>query len=282
LRQIVFNLVSNAIKFTERGSVTISLDIGPARELVVKVSDTGIGIPPERVALLFEKFTQVDSSHTRLYGGTGLGLSIAKAMTEAMGGQLSVESQPGRGSTFTCILPLQMVSAPLDEPAPLVGRGQSGEDAAAPAEPDPSTRPMRLLVAEDNQTNQLVLQALLSSFDIELVFTQNGKEALDVWRVEKFDAILMDMQMPVMDGCTAIRAIRAQEIRENRPRTPIVALTANALQHQIDAQIEAGADAHAPKPIHLPGLLAAIDAAMVCCELQSETDVFQSKAPSAA
>ncbi|MFM1976205.1 MAG: hypothetical protein RL145_1051, partial [Pseudomonadota bacterium] len=256
LRQIVFNLVSNAIKFTDQGIVTISLKLGSRRELVIAVSDTGIGIPPDRLSQLFEKFTQADSSHTRLYGGTGLGLSIAKAMTEAMGGVLSVESEVGVGSTFTCSLPLQVVSAPLEETEPL--SQSSLVEAINLDEPDEAqpTSPMRLLVAEDNQTNQLVLQALLTSFEIDLVFTQNGQEALDAWQVDRFDAILMDMQMPVMDGASAIRAIRAQEIRENRPRTPIIALTANALQHQIDAQIEAGADAHAPKPVHLPTLLA--------------------------
>ena len=117
---------------------------------------------------------------------------------------------------------------------------------------------------------------------MELVFTQNGQEALEAWQSDRFDAILMDMQMPVMDGASAIRAIRAQEIREHRPRTPIVALTANALQHQIDAQIEAGADAHAPKPIHLPSLLGAIEAAISLCELQSEAGFYQFDAPSAA
>ena len=282
LRQIVFNLVSNAIKFTELGVVTISLTLGPARELVVSVADTGIGIPSERLAHLFEKFTQADSSHTRLYGGTGLGLSIAKAMTEAMGGVLSVDSQVGIGSTFTCSLPLKVVSAPLDEPEllshsqPLLG--PEHEDAGALS----SARPLRVLVAEDNQTNQLVLQALLSSFGMDLVFAQNGQEALEAWQGDHFDVILMDMQMPVMDGVSAIRAIRAVEIQESRVRTPIVALTANALQHQIDAQIQAGADAHAPKPIHLPSLLASIDAAMSLCDLHRETDFVQSEAPSAA
>ncbi len=282
LRQIVFNLVSNAIKFTDQGIVSIALSLGPKRELTISVSDTGIGIPPDRLAQLFEKFTQADSSHTRLYGGTGLGLSIAKAMTEAMGGELVVESEVGIGSTFTCILPLQTVSEPLDEPENLVESGsQTGEGGASPQGLQPSTA-MKLLVAEDNQTNQLVLQALLSSFEIELIFTQNGQEALEAWQCERYDAILMDMQMPVLDGASAIRAIRAQEIRENRPRTPIVALTANALQHQIDAQIEAGADAHAPKPIHLPTLLGAIEAAISLCELQSEASFYQFDAPSAA
>ena len=282
LRQIVFNLVSNAIKFTDQGIVKIALNLGPNREMAISVTDTGIGIPPDRVAQLFEKFTQADSSHTRLYGGTGLGLSIAKAMTEAMGGELLVKSEVGVGSTFTCLVPLQAVSATLDEPENLAERGSSAHGNAPTLQDMPPASALKLLVAEDNQTNQLVLQALLSSDEIELVFTQNGLEALEAWQAARYDAILMDMQMPVMDGITAIRAIRAQEIRENRRRTPIVSLTANALQHQIDAQIDAGADAHAPKPIHLPSLLAAIDAAISLCELQDETDFRQFDAPNAA
>jgi len=282
LRQIVFNLVSNAIKFTDQGTVKIALNLGPNREMAISVTDTGIGIPHDRVAHLFEKFTQADSSHTRLYGGTGLGLSIAKAMTEAMGGELLVKSEVGVGSTFTCLVPLQAVSATLDEPENLAESGKSADGNASTLQDTPPASALKLLVAEDNPTNQLVLKALLSSYEIELVFTQNGQEALEAWQAERYDAILMDMQMPVMDGVTAIRAIRAQEIRENRPRTPIVSLTANALQHQIDAQIDAGADAHAPKPIHLPSLLAAIDAAISLCELQDETDFRQFDAPNAA
>jgi len=282
LRQILFNLVSNAIKFTDQGTVKIALNLGPKREMAISVTDTGIGIPPDRVAHLFEKFTQADSSHTRLYGGTGLGLSIAKAMTEAMGGELLVESEVGVGSTFTCLVPLQAVSATFDEPENLAESSKSANVKALALQDTPPASALKLLVAEDNQTNQLVLQALLSSYEIELVFTQNGQEAIEAWQAARYDVILMDMQMPVMDGVTAIRAIRAQEIRENRPRTPIVSLTANALQHQIDAQIDAGADAHAPKPIHLPSLLAAIDAAISLCELQDETDYRQFDAPNAA
>jgi signal transduction histidine kinase/AmiR/NasT family two-component response regulator len=282
LRQIVFNLVSNAIKFTDKGTVKIALNLGPKREMAISVTDTGIGIPPDRLAQLFEKFTQADSSHTRLYGGTGLGLAIAKAMTEAMGGELLVESEEGVGSTFTCLVPLQAVSAALDEPEKLAEGGNSADSNEPALDDIPPASALKLLVAEDNRTNQLVLQALLSSYEIELVFTQNGLEALEAWQAARYDAILMDMQMPVMDGVSAIRAIRAQEIRENRPRTPIVSLTANALQHQINAQIDAGADAHAPKPIHLPSLLAAIEAAISLCELQDETDFRQFDAPSAA
>jgi len=282
LRQILFNLVSNAIKFTDQGIVKIALHLGPKREMAISVTDTGIGIPPDRVAHLFEKFTQADSSHTRLYGGSGLGLSIAKAMTEAMGGSLLVESEVGVGSTFTCLVPLQAVSATFDEPDTLAESSKSANVKALALQDTQPVSALKLLVAEDNQTNQLVLQALLSSYDIELVFTQNGQEAIEAWQASRYDVILMDMQMPVMDGVTAIRAIRAQEIRENRPRTPIVSLTANALQHQIDAQIDAGADAHAPKPIHLPSLLAAIEAAISLCELQDETDFRQLDAPNAA
>jgi CheY-like chemotaxis protein len=179
-------------------------------------------------------------------------------------------------------VPLQAVSATFDEPDTLAESSKSANVKALALQDTQPASALKLLVAEDNQTNQLVLQALLSSYENELVFTQNGQEAIEAWQASRYDVILMDMQMPVMDGVTAIRAIRAQEIRENRPRTPIVSLTANALQHQIDAQIDAGADAHAPKPIHLPSLLAAIEAAISLCELQDETDFRQLDAPNAA
>lgn len=268
LRQVLFNLVSNAIKFTEQGQVAISIRQGPRQELIMEVADTGIGIPEDRLALLFEKFTQADSSHTRLYGGTGLGLSIARAMVEAMDGRLEVESKVNVGSVFTCILPLKVIPSPAED-IPLLGDAGSLALAEAKDDPETRTKAMRILVAEDNQTNQTVLQALLGSFDIDLHFVLNGKEAVEAWQNGPYEVILMDMQMPVMDGASAIRAIRGQEMVEGRMRIPIVALTANALQYQVDSQLEAGADAHAPKPIHLPTLLAAIESAISLCELQN-------------
>jgi signal transduction histidine kinase/FixJ family two-component response regulator len=265
LRQVVFNLVSNAIKFTPAGKVTLSVDQDEMGALRVSVTDTGIGIPEDRRARLFSKFTQVDSSHTRVYGGTGLGLSIAKAIIEAMNGQMSVDSQVGVGSTFSFTVPLPICAVPKgaeetersNDPVPpyvLQGAQSDGEEEAT-----------RVLVAEDNATNRFVIQTLLEGVGIVPTFAENGQEALDAWQAASFDVILMDMQMPVMDGSTAMREIRRIEAETGRLRTPIVALTANAMPHQVASQMEAGADAHAAKPIQLATLIEAMDRAIDIC-----------------
>jgi signal transduction histidine kinase/CheY-like chemotaxis protein len=269
LRQVVFNLVSNAIKFTQTGVVTLRLDTNVQGDLVISVTDTGIGIPHDRLLRLFSKFTQVDSSHTRVYGGTGLGLSIAKAIIEAMGGDIRVESEIGVGSTFSICIPLEVTQArvgqeasPIPPPPLPIYREISGQEDSEACEES-----IRVLVAEDNPTNRFVLQTLLEGIGIVPVFTENGQEAIDAWTQEAFDVILMDMQMPIMDGLTAIRCIRQAEGEKSLPRIPIVALTANAMGHQIHEQMEAGADAHAAKPIQLPGLIAAIEEAIDRCDV---------------
>jgi signal transduction histidine kinase/FixJ family two-component response regulator len=265
LRQVLFNLVSNAIKFTPTGSVTMSLSLTGDHRLRVSVADTGIGIPADRRARLFSKFTQIDSSHTRVYGGTGLGLSIAKAIIEAMGGEMTVESVEGVGSTFSFILALpvcdepatpQLKDVPVAVVPPLVFQRLDDEN---------DEDQVRVLVAEDNETNRFVLQTLLEGVGISPTFSENGQEALDAWQQGHYDVILMDMQMPVMDGPTAMRAIRLQEAQSGRARTPIVSLTANAMPQQVQSQIEAGADTHAAKPIQLAALLEAMDQAIDIC-----------------
>jgi signal transduction histidine kinase/CheY-like chemotaxis protein len=265
LRQVVFNLVSNAIKFTPKGSITLKLARHSDGGICVSVTDTGIGIPADRRARLFSKFTQVDSSHTRVYGGTGLGLSIAKAIIEAMGGEMDVDSQEGVGSTFSFSVPLptcepQLETTPVGSslgpipPFVFEHSDESGSDEAT-----------RVLVAEDNATNRFVLQTLLEGFGIAPTFAENGQEALDAWKASNFDVILMDMQMPVMDGPTAMREIRQIEAATGRARTPIVALTANAMPHQVASQLEAGADTHAAKPVQLASLIEAMDRAIDMC-----------------
>jgi signal transduction histidine kinase/FixJ family two-component response regulator len=262
LRQVVFNLVSNAIKFTPEGKITISVDQDSMGALRVSVTDTGIGIPDDRRTRLFSKFTQVDSSHTRMYGGTGLGLSIAKAIVEAMRGEMSVQSKVGVGSTFSFTVPLPHCAKPLDQAdragakpvPPIVSQGSDeGEEA------------IRVLVAEDNATNRFVLQTLLEGLGITPTFAENGQEALDAWQASTFDVILMDMQMPIMDGPTSMRHMRRIEAETGRLRTPIVALTANAMPHQIASQMEAGADTHAAKPVQLAMLVEAMDRAIDAC-----------------
>jgi signal transduction histidine kinase/DNA-binding NarL/FixJ family response regulator len=273
LRQVVFNLVSNAIKFTQSGQVSLDLSRNEQGAMVVRVTDTGIGIPEQRLAQLFAKFTQADSSHTRVYGGTGLGLSIAKAIIEAMHGTIEVASEIGVGSVFTVTVPLETTqprfgqeAAPIPPPPSPIYRELTDGDSDT-NDTEAMEDPIRVLVAEDNATNRFVLQTLLDGIGIEPSFTENGQEALDAWQQAHYDVILMDMQMPIMDGLTAMAHIRRIESEKSLPRIPIVALTANAMGHQIAEQVNAGADAHCAKPIQLAVLIASIEDAIDRCDI---------------
>jgi two-component system, sensor histidine kinase len=257
VRQILYNLISNALKFTEHGEVRVTAaqaatDAGEALSLMV--SDTGVGIAPDRVAALFEKFTQADASTTRRYGGTGLGLSICRELASLMGGEIKVESRYGDGSIFIVRLPLAKVGEAL---AP---------QFAAPPAPSPQTEAalprVRVLAAEDNSVNQLVLKTLLHQIGVDPHVVDNGEQAVEAWKAAPWDVILMDMQMPVMDGLTATRAIREAEAAMGRARTPIIALTANAMSHQIELCRAAGMDGHVAKPIESARLFAALESAL--------------------
>ena len=243
VRQILHNLISNALKFTEAGRITIALT-RTLEGLRLSVSDTGVGIEAEALARLFSKFEQADASTTRRYGGAGLGLSICRELAQLMGGTIAAESTPGEGSTFTATLPLARL-------------GDAPEAASAQAQaPQAPVRPMRVLAAEDNAVNQLVLKTLLAQVGVEPMIVADGKSAVDAWAREPWDLILMDVQMPIMDGPTAARAIRAAEARDDRARTPIVALTANAMAHQVAEYLDAGMDSHVAKPIEAAALYA--------------------------
>jgi CheY-like chemotaxis protein len=248
LRQIVGNLLSNAVKFTPQGSVTGKVDLGPSGALRIVVSDTGVGIAPEKLPSLFEKFTQADNSATRRFGGTGLGLAICRELTQMMGGSIDVESREGHGSTFTVELPLKRGAA-------------VAAVAADPAQPN-EDGDLRILAAEDNPTNQQVLAAVLGSLGIDVHIVPDGKEAVEAWRTGAYDLILMDIQMPVMDGISAAAAIREAEKTLTRRRTPIIALTANALTHQVEEYLAVGMDAHVAKPIEIAKLYDAISAVL--------------------
>ncbi len=250
IRQVLNNLLSNAIKFTVEGAVAVRFALGPNGGLRLTVSDTGIGIAQDKLPTLFEKFIQADNSTTRRFGGTGLGLAICRELTQLMGGQVTARSIEGEGSTFVVDLPLPRGAAP-----------RAVEPAEAAAEPQGQRR-LRILAAEDNATNQKVLQAVLEPLDVNLRIVADGREAVDAWRTGGFDLILMDIQMPVMDGVEAARAIRAAEVSERLPRTPILALTANALVHQVEAYLAAGMDGHVSKPIELKRLYDAIETAV--------------------
>ena len=241
LRQIFANLVSNAVKFTAEGHVAARFETADAGGLRLSIADSGIGIPQDKILTLFEKFTQADSSTTRQYGGTGLGLAICRELAQLMGGQISVMSEEGQGSTFIVELPFP--------------RGSS-VDAAEVVEPaaDVQQRSVRVLAAEDNLVNQKVLKAIVEPMDVDLSLVGDGRTAVEAWRAGDFDVILMDIQMPVMDGIAAAKAIRAAEKAEGRARTPILALTANALVHQVEEYLAVGMDGHVAKPIEISKL----------------------------
>jgi len=252
LCQIASNLVSNALKFTPRGSVDARFDLAEGGGLRFSVTDTGIGIAADKMPLLFEKFTQADSSTTRRYGGTGLGLAICRELAQVMGGTVCVTSEEGKGSTFEAVLPLARGAL---APAATTAPANAGADAM-------DERRIRLLAAEDNLVNQKVLQAIVEPMDVDLHIVADGALAVEAWRTGDFDVILMDIQMPVMDGIAATTAIRGAELSERRVRTPILALTANALVHQIEEYLAAGMDGHVAKPIEIAKLYDAINRAL--------------------
>jgi two-component system, sensor histidine kinase len=249
VRQVLYNLVSNALKFTSAGAVVVTIGAGEACGVRIGVSDTGIGMSPEAVGRLFGKFVQADSSMTRRFGGTGLGLAISRELCRAMGGEIGVESRAGQGSRFVVELPL------------LRARETVGAPAAASPPPAPPGR-LRVLAAEDNAMNQLVLKTLLGQVGLEPVMVADGAEAVAAWEQGAWDVVLMDVQMPVMDGLSATRAIRRREAVAGRAPTPIIALTANAMTHQVESYLAAGMDAFVPKPIEATRLFAAIAAAV--------------------
>ena len=251
LRQILHNLISNAVKFTETGGVSVTVGRNRAGHLTLRVRDTGIGIAADKAANLFQKFEQADASTTRRFGGTGLGLAICRDLAEMMGGSITVRSSPGQGAAFDVALDLPRVGKARAPVAPPL--------AAGPASP-PEDSTLRILVAEDNGMNQLVLKTLLNQIGVESVMVQDGRGAVEAWANARWDLILMDVQMPEMDGPTAAAVIRGREATEGRARTPILALTANAMSHQMAEYRRAGMDGLIAKPIEVEKLYAAIAA----------------------
>jgi len=246
LRQILHNLLSNAVKFTDRGGVSIVAEYGAGR-LELTVADTGPGVAPEEQEHLFGRFVLLDDIATRRHGGAGLGLAICRELARRMDGDITLFSRPGEGSAFTVALPLAKVTAPAQ-----------AEDETT----SDTTSGLRILAAEDNPTNQLVLRSVLRQAGIEPVIVDDGAKALAAWREGGWDAVLMDIHMPVMDGLTALKEIRRLEAEEGLTRTPVIALTANAMRHQIELLIEAGMDDHVGKPIDVTQLLSALDRAV--------------------
>jgi PAS domain S-box-containing protein len=242
LRQVLLNLIANALKFTERGHVGLTLTVetgGGSPALRFAVRDTGIGIAPERRDRLFQSFSQIDSSITRRYGGTGLGLAISKRLVEAMGGTIGFDSELGHGSTFWFTVPLYEADAPLTS-------DQEPNIAL-------SGRRAKVLVAEDVYMNQIIIGSMLTGAGHEVTFAQNGNEAVQAVQSADYDLVLMDMQMPEMDGIAATRAIRS--LNDRVCHIPIIALTANAMADDIVTCRNAGMSDHLAKPVERAALL---------------------------
>lgn len=258
VRQVLYNLLSNAVKFTQSGTVTIKVSAQPRANGRIRVRyavhDTGIGIEQEVLDRLFNRFTQADARTTRRFGGTGLGLAISAELADLMDGDITVSSAVGQGSVFTFELDCQRGEAPATTDA------QSFEQSFEAVGEDSGD--LRILAAEDNPQNRMVLQLLLQQVGIEPVFAENGRIALEMWQAQAFDMILMDVQMPEMSGPDATRAIRRIEAETGRARTPIIALTANAMTHHVRECLESGMDAHVAKPVRPDILFAAIHAAL--------------------
>ncbi len=242
LKQVLTNLVSNAVKFTETGSVTLQVT-RVATGFRFEVSDTGIGFNEDQRAVIFERFQQADGTITRRFGGTGLGLSISRELVSAMGGELDGSGRSGVGASFWFTLPLQELTESD-------ATGETSEDVVSDIG--------RVLVVDDNATNRRVAELLLNSIGSDVVCVGDGLQAVDAFMLERYDVILMDMMMPVMDGIAATKAIRRVEQERRLARTPIVMLTANNLPQHIAASLEAGADIHLAKPINAEGLFNAL------------------------
>jgi len=246
LRQVLTNLLSNAVKFTDRGEIALTVTADDDGRTRFMVTDTGIGFDEAMKARICERFQQADASFTRRFGGSGLGLAISRELIQLMGGDLDCDSTPGEGSAFWFALPLEVCAQ-----TPV----QAEENPEAPAGAP------RVLVADDHPTNRKVVELMLADV-ADIVSVENGLEAVEMYGLSPPDLVLMDMQMPVMDGLEAVRRIRALEAASGAPRAPIIMLTANARPEHVRASREAGADVHLQKPITTAALFAAIGEAM--------------------
>nr|CRH06081.1 Putative histidine kinase with signal transduction response regulator receiver domain [Candidatus Magnetococcus massalia] len=257
LRQVLLNLVGNAVKFTEKGMVDLHVATGSDDLILMTITDSGPGIPRNKQEDIFQPFTQADASTTRSHGGTGLGLSISRRLVDLMGGAIGLKSVWGQGSTFSISLPLTPLTT--DE-IPQVTRAVSmGEVLSARPESDPMPISLKILLVDDSEDNRLLAQAFLKSTQHHLIMAENGADAVARFEEESFDLVLMDIQMPVMDGYAATQKIRALEQEANLDPTPIVALTAHAMNEETERILEAGCDFHLSKPIRKKRLLEVID-----------------------
>ncbi|WP_411819951.1 ATP-binding protein [Hyphococcus formosus] len=257
IRQVLHNLMSNAIKFTKLGSVDLRVTSDDDM-LIFTVKDTGVGIAESDYDVIFELFRQAGDRQFTPASGAGLGLSISRRLARLMGGDLTVKSEVGQGSEFTLTVKAEKMERLGGGEQPVSNVISNNFRAGSPK----AQKPLKVLVAEDNVTNQMVLEALLKSTKVEYEIVENGRKCLDRLSEERFDAILMDIKMPVMDGVEATLKIRAEERRQNKRRLPIVALTANAMAHQIEKYAAAGMDGCIAKPYRVDDLVEALHQAI--------------------
>ncbi|MDQ1354018.1 MAG: two-component system, sensor histidine kinase [Acidobacteriota bacterium] len=261
LRQILFNLVGNAIKFTEHGQVSIGVRAVPLEDtpghikLNVTVTDTGIGIPPDRLQLIFEPFAQVDGSYSRKYQGTGLGLSVVKRLIQLMNGSITVKSNQGQGTVFDFDITARLPGAAI--PLVQAAKGETGQVAGKSAFANKKEN-LKILVAEDNPVNRKLILRFLEKMGHTAAAVGNGAEVLDILEKETFDLILMDIQMPDMDGIESTRRIRENKSKKNDPGIPIIALTAHAMKGDKEKFVEEGMTDYLAKPIDRNELAAVI------------------------
>ncbi|MBF0399280.1 MAG: PAS domain S-box protein [Magnetococcales bacterium] len=249
LRQILLNLIGNAIKFTQQGSIIVTAQPEPDGSIHFSVTDTGIGIPPDKRESIFLPFNQADSSVTRKFGGTGLGLTICRQVVQHAGGRIGVRSTEGEGSQFYFTLPLPAVEMPPEFPNPTPLPHSSAQGAR------PDNAVLTLLLVDDAEENQVLVRAYLKQVHCRLDVAGNGAEAVEMVQANSYDLILMDIQMPVMDGFTATRTIRAWEQAHDLPPVPIIALTADAMKEATETAMEAGCTLYLTKPISKRRLL---------------------------
>lgn len=244
-KQVITNLISNAVKFTDEGSVTVIANRDQDGQVMVSIADTGIGFDPRHLERLFNPFEQANETISRRFGGTGLGLAIVKQLVQLMGGVINCESELGRGSTFKITLPMALAQEPQV-------RAETNLESIIEG------APLVILVVDDHPVNRKVVGLILNQLNIELVMVENGEQAVQAFRNQPFDLVLMDMQMPVMDGLDATRAIRVIEQESGQGRTPVIMFSANALTEHIEQSLDCGADMHLAKPITAQGLLGAL------------------------
>lgn len=253
LRQILFNLIGNAIKFTNQGTITVALEFeGPAQKFLrFAIKDTGTGIPEDKQPLLFQSFVQADSSITRKFGGSGLGLTISKNLVELMGGTIWFKSREGSGSSFYFTIPYLKADTVAESKTPIEKSYRSDQSFAEAS----MSHNARILIVDDTEDNRFLLLTYLRKLPFEVVQAENGQEAVDKVLKEHFDLILMDIQMPILDGYAATKKIRQWEADQNRKAIPIIAVSANAMSEDVQKSLDAGCTEHVTKPIKKTALL---------------------------